>query len=137
MRSPNYQSVIIVHIKRTLIIGPAAGHGPQASAGKLRKLCWVCTLLKHGLPLLPPSLPPVMTAAEKSHAEKIITLEITRSPNNITRIGPRLSNVHLSHLPRGGRREEERGERGGERRRKGEREGCFIKRFHVLINDRY
>lgn len=63
-----------------------------------------------------------MTAAEKSHAEKIITLEITRSPNNITRIGPRLSNVHLSHLPREGREE-------------GGREGCFIKRFHVLIND--
>lgn len=63
-----------------------------------------------------------MTAAEKSHAEKIITLEITRSPNNITRIGPRLSNVHLSHLPRGGRREEERGEREGGRGRERGRE---------------
>lgn len=87
-------------------------------------------------PSLPPSLPPVMTVAEKSHAEKIITLEITRSPNNITRIGPRLSNVHLSHLPRGGRREEER-EGGREGGRERGREGCFIKRFHVLINDRY
>lgn len=85
-------------------------------------------------PSLPPSLPPVMTAAEKSHAEKIITLEITRSPNNITRIGPRLSNVHLSHLPRGGRREEERGEREGERGRKGEREGGVFYKTLSCIN---
>lgn len=59
-----------------------------------------------------------MTVAEKSHAEKIITLEITRWPNNVARIG--LARPCFSVV-----REHQR-EKGEE---------SYIKHLDVLINN--